>query len=468
MKDWRKPVSHKWDQFKQEFRPLLKLAWPLVLAEMGWMVMGLVDTMMVGRLPESANAIGAVSLGSVSHHVVIFFGAGMLLGLDTLVSQAFGAGRVKDCHHFLIQGIYLGLFLCPFLMGAIWLLLPWAGEFGFHPDVHPLAASYLKAVVWSTLPLLLYFAARRYLQAMDLAKPILFALISANVVNVVANWALIFGNLGAPAMGVEGSGWATVISRTYMGVFLLGYAFYYDHKHTTGLSGTSMLPDFARLKKLVRLGFPAGVQMTLEISIFALVTALIGTLDPISLASHQIALNMAAFTYMMPLGVSSAAAVRVGQALGRGDPRGAAYSGWASLALGVGLMACSAILFLLFRRQIAGVFTTDPKVIELSVTLLALAAAFQLFDGIQIVATGSLRGAGDTRTPMIVNILGFWLVGLPVGWFLGFTRGWGAPGLWVGLCTGLMLVGVVLLAAWFVKVKKLPDLIPRTEASPAD
>jgi MATE family multidrug resistance protein len=203
------------------------------------------------------------------------------------------------------------------------------------------------------------------------------------------------------------------------------------------------------------LGFPAAAQLTLEVAVFAAATALVATLDPLSLAAHQIALNTASLTFMVPLGISSAAAVRVGQALGRRDPAAAARSGWTAMVLGVGFMSCAAAVMLAVPEYVARIYTTDPAIIGIAVSLLAVAAAFQLFDGIQIVATGALRGAGDTRTPMICHLLCYWLLGVPLGYMLCFKLGWGAVGLWIGLCVALIAIGCVLLLAWRRKVRTM-------------
>ena len=276
------------------------------------MSMQIVDTMMVGRLPRSAEAIGAVSIGSILFYTVGIFGSGLLLGLDTLVSQAFGAGQVEDCHHSLLSSFYLSLALTPILMGFVWLWVPVMRSFGIHPDVLREAIPYLRAITWSTLPLLLYFAFRRYLQAMSLVKPVTFALVTANLINLLGNWILIYGHLGAPAMGVEGSGWATCVSRIYLSVVLLGFILYYYRRNGTGLLRTPLEPNFGRIRRLLSLGFPAALQFGLKVGVFAVATALIAKLNPISLAAHQIALNTVSFTYMVPLGIASAAAVRVG------------------------------------------------------------------------------------------------------------------------------------------------------------
>ncbi len=417
--------------------------------------MAIVDTMMVGRLPNSAVAISAVSLGGILVHVLAFFGGGLLIGLDTLVSQAFGAGQREDCHRSLLHGIYLSLALTPFLMTPVWFFDSLLRFARIAPDIISVAVPYSKAMAWGTLPLLLYFAVRRCMQGMNMVRPISFALVTANIINAVGNWLLIYGRLGAPAMGAVGSGWSTAFARIYLAAILVGYLLWYDQKHRTELLRTPIQPELARIRRLIALGFPAAMQITLEIGVFALVTALIGRLGAISLASHQIALNTVSLTYMVPLGISSAAAVRVGQAIGRGDPRGAGEAGGTAILLGAAFMTCAGGALLLFPRWIARMYTPDETVIHSTILLLAAGAAFQLFDGIQTVATGALRGAGDTRTPMFCHFTAYWIIGLPLGAWLCFYRGWGAFGLWSGLSLALILIGIVLLFAWRRTVRRL-------------
>jgi len=287
-------------------------------------------------------AISAVSLGGILVHVLAFFGGGLLIGLDTLVSQAFGAGRREDCHRSLLHGIYLSVALTPFLMTPVWFFDPLLRFARIAPDIISVAVPYSKAMAWGTLPLLLYFAVRRCMQGMNMVRPISFALVTANIINAVGNWLLIYGRLGAPAMGAVGSGWSTAFARIYLAAILVGYLLWYDQKHRTELLRTPIQPELARIRRLIALGFPAAMQITLEIGVFALVTALIGRLGAVALASHQIALNTVSLTYMVPLGISSAAAVRVGQAIGRGDPRGAGEAGGTAILLGAAFMTCAA------------------------------------------------------------------------------------------------------------------------------
>jgi MATE family multidrug resistance protein len=276
----------------------------------------------------------------------------------------------------------------------------------------------------------------------------MIALVAANVTNAIVNWILIYGKLGAPAMGVRGSAWATVMSRVAMAAYLLAVIVRRERGRRPGLFETSLAIDPGWMRRLIALGLPAASQLTLEVGVFAASTALAGRLVPTALAAHQIAVNIAALSFMVPLGVSSAGAVRVGHALGRRDVEGAARAGWTALAIGTGFMACTALAFVLVPRMLMGAFTRDERVIALGATLLAVAAIFQLFDGIQGVATGILRGLGDTRTPMAWNLVGHWFVGLPSGYALCFVAGYGVIGLWWGLTIGLTICGVALLVVW--------------------
>jgi MATE family multidrug resistance protein len=451
-------MSDRFTILRKEFRPTLRLAAPLVLAELGWMLMTLVDTVMVGRL--GPQAIGAVGLGSMLFYTLGIFGTGMMLGLDTMVSQSYGAGKVEECHRWLIHAVYVCLPAAPILMTLLWMALPLLGRFGVNPVVLDQAIPYLKALLWSAPPLLLYFAVRRYLQGMSLVKVVTFALVTANVVNAFGNWVLIFGHLGAPAMGAAGSGWSTCLARVYMLLVLVVFLVYHDRKHHIGWRHVSLRPDPARLRRLLGLGVPAGLMFSVEVGVFALVTALAGRLEPASLAAHYVALNVVSCTYMVPLGISSAAAVRVGQALGRGDSKGAAHAGWVAIVFGAVFMSCAALVLLFLPQPIIRIFSSDPGVMRTGATLLAVAALFQLFDGVQTVATGALRGTGDTRTPMLCHLLFYWLVGLPLGYFLCFERHWGAAGLWTGLLAALILIGSVLLMAWRRQVRRVGRVFP--------
>jgi MATE family multidrug resistance protein len=425
---------------------MLKLAAPLALAELGWMAMGVVDTIMAGKL--GPVAIGASSLGSMLFYPLAVCGTGLLLGMDTLVAQSFGAGDPLECRRTLVNGIWLGTALAGPLALATWALIPLLGAVGINPHVFALFDGFLKALLWGILPLLYYTAFRRYLQAVNIVKPVTFALVSANIVNFLGNYALMYGHWGFPAMGLRGSGYSTSIARLYMAGVLLAAVVWNERRPGRLLLRVSWAPHAERLRRLVALGLPAALQILVEGAVFGIVTALAAYLDEASLAAHGLAVNVISTTYMVPLGISSAAAVRVGQAAGGGDARGVAAAGWAALALSAAFMGAAGAALWAFPRGIVGIYTRDAAVAATGASLLRIAAIFELFDGFQVVATGALRGLGDTRTPMLAHLAGYWAVGLPLAYFLCFSLGWGARGIWVGLCAALVLIGSILLATW--------------------
>jgi MATE family multidrug resistance protein len=430
---------------------MLRLAIPVVIAELGWTAMATVDTIMVGRL--NAEAIGAVALGSALFFGVTIFGMGLLLGLDTVISHAFGAGNLRDCHRSLVHGIYLALFLTPPLTLLLYGLLWFLPRFGIEPRVLELTVPYMRPVIWSLLPLLLYAAARRYLQATGHERVVMAAFIAANLLNALVNWTLIFGKLGLPRLGVAGAAWATFLSRLFMAGFLLVSVVYYDRRGARLLFPLPLGIEWSRVRRLLALGIPAALQITLEVGLFSAATALAARLDAASLAAHQIAITVASTTFMVPYGVASAAAVRVGQAVGRRDPDGVVRAGWMAIALGVGFMAAAALALWLFPVPIISFFTTDESVLTVGVTLLSVAALFQLFDGLQVTTIGVLRGLGDTRNPMVAALIGYWVLGLPAGWALAFPAGVGIRGLWFGMLVGLFAVGVSLLGVWLRRLR---------------
>ena len=380
--------------------------------------------------------------------MLAIFAAGLLLGMDTFVAQAFGRADLKDARRTLVNGLVLALIIAPILMLIILTWPPLMLRCGISPELVGPMTPFLRALNWGSLPLLIYFALRRYLQAVNVVNPIMFALISANLINIAGDWALIYGHLGFPAMGIVGSSWSTCFARVYLvGVLLITLLWAESKRKLESWKGAVRL-DLHRMIELLRLGIPAASQILFEIGAFAVATTMCARLGPMPLSGHEIALSCAALTFMVPLGISSAAAVRVGQELGRGDPQAARRAGWSAIVLGAGFMTTSALIFVSFSKMLARIFTPDPDVIRVGSTLLLVAGAFQLFDGIQIVITGALRGTGDTRTPMLANLGAYWFIGLPLAFLLGFKLGWGALGVWLGLCLGLIIIGSGLLLVW--------------------
>ena len=444
---------------RQQIRPVLTLALPLILAELGWMSMGIVDTVMVGHMANPALAISSAALGQVLYNTIAFGIAGILLGLDTYLTQSHGAGHFDEANRWLLHGLILAaglaltLILIVFCAPILMMRLP------IDHAVITGSVSFLGALNYGTPALFLYFTLRRYLQAFNHVRPIAAALVTANLINVFGNWLLIYGHswgpIHIPALGVTGSGLSTSFSRCYLALFMVISLWRIERRHHYGLRSMSRHFEPRRIHRLALLGAPAGAQIFVEISIFATVTFLIGFLGRLPLAGHEIALNCASFTFMVPFAISAAAAVRVGQGIGRKAPEEAASAGWAAILLGACVMACFSAVLLLFPRAIASSFTTDSGVITAAIPLLLVAAIFQFFDGLQITATGSLRGAGNTHAGLLVHIIGYWIIGLPIGYFFGFHLHYGAVGLWMGLCVGLMVAGTTLTLIWRHTTKKL-------------
>jgi MATE family multidrug resistance protein len=420
---------------------LLRLATPIVVVQVGIMLMGVVDTVMVGRL--SATALAAVAVGNIYFFAVVIFGFGVLLALDPIVAQALGAGDELAVR----RGLQRGLILAAIVTLPVSLLLavvePVLEVVRQPAEIIPQASGYVYRVIPSVLALYAFVVVRQTLQAHRVVAPIVWTTAIANVVNGVLNYAWIYGELGFPALGVFGSAQATTVSRLFMAALLIGLGW----RHLS-MYLRSVAPDLLAIRPLVRmlrLGSPIGAQMVLEIGAFSTVALLMGWLGVVQVAAHQVAINVASLTFMVPLGVSSAAAVIVGHAVGIGDPAAVRRAMAAALLVGAGFMSATAVILIGAPQWLAGIYTHDPAVVALAATLLPIAGVFQVFDGLQVVSIGLLRGLGDTQVPMIVNVVGFWCLGIPVSLWLGFRLDYGAQGLWWGLVLGLTIVALILL-----------------------
>jgi multidrug resistance protein, MATE family len=426
---------------REDLREMRRLALPVVVVQVGLMLMGVADTVMVGHV--SATALAAVALGNLYFFAWAIFGAGTLLALDPLVAQAVGARDEPAVARAVQRGLLLGLLLSlPIALG----LLPaaWAFELLGQPaEVIPGAAVYDRINVIGVLPFLWFTVLRQSLQAIGALRPIVLVILGANLANVLLNWVLIFGHLGMPAMGIAGAAWATVVSRWLLAAGLALSAWTAIRPALVPFRPEVL--QLAPLLRMLRLGAPIGAQQQLEFGAFGTIGLLMGWLGATQMAGHQVALNLASLTFMVPLGISAAAAVLVGRAVGAGDAARARRAAGAALLLGTGFMGLSALTFLAVPTLLAGVYTEERAVIAIAASLLPIAGVFQLFDGWQVVSIGVLRGVGDTRTPFLMNILGFWVLGLPLSWALCFRMGLGARGLWWGLVLGLAVVALLLL-----------------------
>ncbi|HYC30871.1 MAG TPA: MATE family efflux transporter [Gemmatimonadales bacterium] len=422
-------------------RATVRLALPVVVIQIGMMAMGVVDTVMVGHL--SARALAAVALGNLYFFGLAIFAIGTLMVLDPVVAQAVGARDQPAIARGIQRGILLALLLA---VPAVLLLMaarPFF-ELARQPaEVTPSAAAYAIRLAPGVLPFFVFVVFRQSLQAMRRTAPIVLTIVVANLVNAGLNWILIFGRFGAPAMGVEGSAWATTVSRWLL-AFLL-YALVRRQLRPYLWPIRSEVRELAPMIRMLRLGLPIGCQVVLEFGAFALVALMMGWIGTIEMAGHQVAINLASLTFMVPLGAADAASVLVGQAVGRDDPEGARGASLSALLCGAGFMSLTAIVFLTLPLPLARLYTDDATVVAIATALIPLAGVFQVFDGLQAVAGGILRGLGETRVAMLVNLFGYWALGLPLSYVLGFRLGMGPGGLWWGLVAGLAVVATVLL-----------------------
>jgi MATE family multidrug resistance protein len=373
----------------------------------------------------------------------LMFGYGVLAALDPLVAQAYGGGDRGAIQGHLRRGLVIALGLTALFVLALLDVEPFLVAIGQPPGVSRQAADYTRGILWGLLPYMLFVALRQTLQAMSEVRPAAAAIVIGNVVNLVFNWLLIFGHLGLPALGVRGSAFSTSIARWVMFLYLLAASRRALAPYWRGLAArTSKLSDYLLM---LRIGVPVGLHNCLEMGIFALAALLIGRMGVAALAGHQVTINLASLSFMVPLGIAGAAATRVGNAIGRGDMPGARRSAAACLILGAGTMLGFAALFALLPGPLTRLYTRDLEVGAVVAALLPIAAVFQVFDGLQVVSAGVLRGSADTTFPAFLAFLGYWVLGLPVGWVLAYHAGLGPRGLWWGLTVGLMAVAAMLL-----------------------
>ena len=430
----------------QEAKKLWALATPLILAQLAQTSLGLIDTLMAGRLGR--EALAGVALGSVIFNFVLIVSAGFLFAVGPLVSQAHGAGRIEEAARAARQGLWLALALalpCFFLFRSLGPLLQWIGQ---APETVALAAAYLKAISWGLAPVLLYTALRGFLEGLADARPLVGITLLGVLLKLLATYSLMFGRWGMPELGLVGAGYGTSLG---FGLMLLLIAVRIERKHRRYqvLSGLRT-PDPTILLELLRVGWPIGLGLGFEAGLFTVTALLMGLFGATALAAYQIAMQTVSFTFMVPSGIAIATSVRVGQAAGRGSPDGVARAGVTGITLSAAFMALVALVYWLAPDFVVGLYLdgSSPEraeVAALARNFLALAALFQVFDGVQVSTAAALRGLKDTRIPMLLALVSYWLLGVPIGAALAFLLAVGSYGLWLGLVIGLASAALLLL-----------------------
>ncbi len=432
----------------QEVRATLRLAGPVVGAQLAQMSMGFVDTVMVGRLgPE---ALAGVALGNTTFFFLLIVCMGAVQAVGPMVSQAHGAGRAEAVARSVRQGLWLAVLLALPAMLLLWNMGAILRGLGQAEVAVAGAQGYLRAILWGFPAALAFMALRSFVEGLSRPLPVTVITVCGVGLNVAANYVLMYGALGAPALGLTGTGWATTLVFWFMLVVLAVFVQRVPPFRAYRIFARLRSPDPTYFRELLRIGWPIGISSGVEAGLFMITALMMGTLGATALAAHQIAIQCAAFTFMVPLGIGIAASVRVGQAAGRGVRGGVRRAGYTGVLLATGVMTPSAVLFWTVPEAIVGLYL-DPQdpanaaVVRLAVALLGIAAVFQVFDGVQVAAMGALRGLKDTRVPMLIALATYWGVGLTAGYVLGLALGRGATGLWWGLVVGLTAASVLLL-----------------------
>ena len=443
----------------RELREMLRLALPLVFGQLSAIGMNVIDAVLAGHL--DAHTLGAVAVGTSVWTLAIVSAIGVMLALPPSIAQLNGAQRREEIGPLFRQALWLAVAL-----GALlWIGVGWGGPvlvraIGVDAPLIPDVTRFLHAISFGAPALALFFTLRGLSEGFGLTRPTMYFSMLGLVLLGPVGYVLMYGRLGLPALGALGSGIATAIVLWIEALAFLFYLATRRHYRELALFGRFDPPNVGAIMDLLRLGIPMGVSLFMEASLFVAVALAIGTLGTDVVASHQIAINVASVTFMVPLGIAMATTVRVGHAVGRRDREGVRDAGLIGFLLTLTTQIVSATLMLTVPQHIAGLYTVDAVVISLAAQLLILAGLFQFSDGIQVAAAGALRGLKDTRVPMLITTFAYWGVGMPVGWWLAFPVGFGARGMWMGLIAGLSMAAV-LLTTRFWRLAREPSVLAR-------
>lgn len=430
----------------------MALAWPLVLANFTQQAINATDVLLMGRLgPEP---LAATTLALNFTYTFNMFLLGLATAASPMMASALGKrfNAVRDVRRTFRAGLWLLGLALPFYLILLWNIGGAMRAFGQDPALAEIGERFMRAYMWCTAPWLLFQLLRNFLAALERPRIVLWLSLAGIVINALLSWALIFGRLGLPELGVVGAGIGSTLTWTILCAALIGYIFARQQFRRFHLFGRFWRFDGERVAAMAKLGAPIGAGWGLEMGVFALAAYFMGWLGTEAVAAHAIALQLAALTFMIPLGLGQAATVRIGRALGRGDSAGITRAGWTSWFVGVAFMGTMALIMWAIPRPLVVLFLADTPanapVIALAVTFLKVAAAFQLVDGAQVIGAGMLRGLHDTRWPLMFALVGYWGVGLGIGSWLAFSADWRGVGIWTGLAVGLAVVAVLMLWRW--------------------
>lgn len=439
------------NRIRRELPATLTLAVPIVVGQLAQMSIGLTDTAFIGRLGELPLAAAAFTAGIFGMFYVV--GVGLLSGASVCTARDHGAGNVAGSAAWLRHGRVFALAVGLSALGALVLLSTQFAALHQPARVVAIVRPFFLLVAASLVPALLFQVQRQFAEAVGQARGPMLIIFSSVALNALLNWALIFGHWGCPPLGLVGSGWSTLIARSWS-VLACGVWLHISPRFAAVRSARRDGWQRARFLTLLGIGVPTGAMLLFETGAFSASALLMGWLGELPLAAHQVALSCASFTFMVPLGLSHAVSVRISRARGAGQERSLLAIGWGALVTGLTLMLAFALMFALAGGALAALFTPASEVVSLARQLLMVAAVFQIFDGAQVISVGALRGLTDVRLPMVITFVAYWLISLPLGYWLAFHAGFGAVGLWIGLAAGLGSAAVALLGRFHVKARR--------------
>lgn len=426
----------------------LKIGIPVIIAQLLQMSMNFVDTVMAGNL--SAEDLAAVAVGGAVFFPFIMLAAGILMAVTPIVAQLVGGRRLKEIGTNVRQGLWLSQMLAL----PLFLLIRNLGFVMELMDVTeviiPLAMGYIRAFSWGVFPLCAFMALRYFNEGMSVTRPSMYIALLGVLVNIPGNYVLMYGKLGFPAMGAVGCGYASAIVILVMFCAMLAFTLKHPPYRRFGIFEDLRRPDWRYIGEILRVGIPIGLSSTMEVTMFAVVSLLMGSLSTVAVAGHQVAINFSAMTFMVPFGLATAITTRVGNAAGKKTWQEARHRGFTGITLATLFMCVTAVIMFTMPGVIASIYTDDPAVREVAVGLLYMAAIFQISDGLQVSGYGALRGLKDTTVPMYVNLVAYWIIGLPLGYYLGIVREIGPQGLWMGLIAGLTVAAVLHNARFYL------------------
>ncbi|MFA3781785.1 MATE family efflux transporter [Melioribacteraceae bacterium 4301-Me] len=440
-------------KFKKHILETIKLSIPISLGQVGHIMMGVVDSIMVGKV--GTDSLAAASLVNGLFFLILVLGIGMSTALSPLIAMSLGANKPEECGKTLNNSLFVNMAFAIVLMTLMFivsLLIPYLNQ---PTEVVKLSQSYLQILILSIIPFLLFQTYRQFLEGLSIPNPPMLVAILANLLNAFLNWIFIYGNLGAPALGLFGAGLSTTLTRTTMAFSLMFYVISSKKFFSYSPQINIKVLDKKLITKIIQIGLPSGFQFFMEMGAFSFAAVMIGWLGSTQLAAHQIAINLASITYMIILGISSAGSIRVGNAVGKNDKQEIRYAGFTALGLAITLMSFFGLSFVVFRNLLPHIYINDPKVIDIASQLLIIAAMFQVFDGSQVTGLGILRGLLDVRIPTIMSFISYWIIAIPVALLLGFGLKLGIIGIWTGLSLGLAALAVFLTSRFAIRSKKV-------------